>query len=79
MTCLACGRPEPGPLPPDALASICGPKERAIPFAGRELLCLRCQMWAATQVGIVERTRAEDLMQVLADRAAIVVPMKGRA
>lgn len=48
MTCKACGRPEPGPLPPDALAVIVGPKERPVIGGGWEDMCWNCFIWQAS-------------------------------
>jgi hypothetical protein len=47
MTCAVCGRPDPGPVPPDSLAAIAAPRMRPTIVDGKwEPLCLRC-LWSA--------------------------------
>jgi hypothetical protein len=53
MSCISCGRPAPGPLPPDSIAHIARPKPRATLGGAREVLCLVCQWWAAEAGGVI--------------------------
>lgn len=59
-SCVACGRPHPGPVPADSIAAITAPRMRATLGGHRERLCLVCQ-WNAynAQVWAVRRTGRE--------------------
>ncbi len=54
MTCAACGRPAPGPLPPDSIAHIRRPRLRPVLDGDQEIVCLRCFWWLAEVAGIVK-------------------------